>query len=155
MGPRCRVSWGGEQCQEPSRQRYLASLLLTCEGLSDCQHTTMSFVPSNEVVESPAPLAETLHRSPLLNRNFNERSGDSTTLPASPASGSFEPLTPPGVTWHSSVSAPDVTGALRPHAEHRHPLRRDSSTNFPQVIPPKRENRTLVSTALSVLSQLR
>ncbi|KAB5588367.1 hypothetical protein CTheo_8193 [Ceratobasidium theobromae] len=106
----------------------------------------MSAVSSNGRAESPTPLTESDRRPPrlpLLNQSFNRRSVDAGTLMDSPASSSFGHLTPPGVPLHGSMSTPDIPGGVRRQPLPPHP-HRESSANFPQVIPPAHANRTLV-----------
>ncbi|CAE6409073.1 unnamed protein product [Rhizoctonia solani] len=85
----------------------------------------------NQVVESPAASRTLFDQSPDY-LDQSSRPGNETTLTASPESG-FEHLAP-------STSAPDLAElGNRPHPPHR-----ESTTSFPQVIPPRRESRTLV-----------
>jgi hypothetical protein len=94
----------------------------------------------HQVIESPEATRTTFdlsERPDYLNRS--ERTGSETALTASPESG-FEHLVP-------STSAPDVTELLSQNSDHPrpHPPHRESTTSYPQVIPPTRESRTLVS----------
>ncbi|CAE6400754.1 unnamed protein product [Rhizoctonia solani] len=91
----------------------------------------------NQVIESPEASKVSFDLSQdggYLDRD--KRKGNETTLTASPEPG-FEYLA-------SSASAPDIselvtTQPTRPHQPHR-----ESTTSFPQVIPPTHESRTLV-----------
>ncbi|CAE6439286.1 unnamed protein product [Rhizoctonia solani] len=93
----------------------------------------------HQVIESPEATRTTFdlsERPDYLNRS--ERTGSETALTASPESG-FEHLVP-------STSAPDVRELLSQNSDHPrpHPPHRESTTSYPQVIPPTRESRTLV-----------
>ncbi|KAG9087036.1 hypothetical protein FS749_003215 [Ceratobasidium sp. UAMH 11750] len=109
----------------------------------------MSFVPPSEVVESPAALPDAdaqAKRPPMLDRALlSEPSSDTTGMLSSPATSSFETgrTTSASVRFPSTSSAPDLSKLG--HIPAAHPLsRRATTSEMPQVIPPKHESRTLV-----------
>ncbi|KAG8694223.1 hypothetical protein FRC08_008622, partial [Ceratobasidium sp. 394] len=109
----------------------------------------MSFVPPNEVVESPAALPDAdakAKRPPMLDRALlGEPSSDTTGMLSSPATSSFETgrTTSASVRFPSTASTPDLSKLG--HVPAAHPLsRRATTSEMPQVIPPKHESRTLV-----------
>ncbi|KEP46130.1 DUF2235 domain protein [Rhizoctonia solani 123E] len=89
----------------------------------------------NQVVESPEA-TKTSFDLPQGDYVDRKKRGDETTLTASPESG-FEHLAP-------SASAPDISELVSNHAPRPHQPHRESTTNFPQVIPPIHKSRTLV-----------
>ncbi|KAG8728112.1 hypothetical protein FRC11_011784, partial [Ceratobasidium sp. 423] len=88
--------------------------------------------PLNQVVELPEASRTSFGLS--QNTSYSGRRGDETTLTASPESG-FE---------HVATSAPDIAELVDAHAPRPHQPHRESTTSFPQVIPPAHESRTLV-----------
>ncbi|KAG8696704.1 hypothetical protein FRC11_000551, partial [Ceratobasidium sp. 423] len=90
--------------------------------------------PLNQVMELPEASRTSFDLS--QNTSYSGRRGDETTLTASPESG-FEHVAP-------STSAPDIAELVDAHAPRPHQPHRESTTSFPQVIPPAHESRTLV-----------
>ncbi|KAG8739291.1 hypothetical protein FRC11_000776, partial [Ceratobasidium sp. 423] len=95
----------------------------------------MSASPTSlhQVIESPEACRTSFDLS--QGSSYPDRRGDETTLSASPESG-FEHLAP-------STSAPDITGLPSAHDPRPHQPHRESTTSFPQIIPPRHESRTL------------
>ncbi|KAJ1299796.1 hypothetical protein OPQ81_000695 [Rhizoctonia solani] len=96
---------------------------------------TSSPASLNQVIESPEA-SRTLFDQSAGYIDRGARKGDETTLTASPEP-EFEHLVP-------SSSAPDISELLNSHASRPHQPHRESTTSFPQVIPPNHESRTLV-----------
>ncbi|KAL5633665.1 hypothetical protein ACGC1H_005769 [Rhizoctonia solani] len=89
----------------------------------------------NQVVESPEAIKTSfdLSQGDYLDQ---KRRGNETTLTASPESG-FEHLAP-------SASAPDISELVSNRARRPYQPHHESTTSFPQVIPPNHKSRTLV-----------
>ncbi|KAG8705787.1 hypothetical protein FRC09_002757 [Ceratobasidium sp. 395] len=111
----------------------------------------MSFVPPNEVVESPAAIQESqVKRPPLLGHLSKPSDGDSPAMTSSPSASAstFETgrTASASVRFPSTASAPDLTKLGHVPASHPN-ARRMSTAEMPQVIPPRgpnEETRTLV-----------
>ncbi|QRW07790.1 choline transport protein [Ceratobasidium sp. AG-Ba] len=106
----------------------------------------MSFVPPNQVVESPAAIADGDRKRPPMLAGRPSTIDATTPITASPASSTFETGRTASVRLPSVESTPDVSKLTHVPAVHPH-ARRGSTVDIPQVIPPKedpKEARTLI-----------